>query len=356
MKKIKGVLLPLFLFPFFLFAQGEAHLFQSLNDYKKGKSTPAEQVFVEKRKNKEINRYGGSDYKVYAANKKLSSMLETFYWGVLKEDSLFVNCKQLSLATGYAFAEQIGNDLFLMLPENAKFNTSRDGGISGVDEENVRYVYYIMDLIKGTTKPLNKNRMVELLSFNTELVNQYLNEPDWRDAYTQRKYLIATQQDTKTVQELIVQRDSVIKAPAKKQNQFISLVRFKPLATIMGAILGIFDFEMAAAIYVHPKIGIPVEFQIAYANQVAGIALMTGIEAVPVTHREKSGLYLNYELGGMYINTGKFGFCTMGHIGYQLVTKKGFVFTPAIGCKYDTIDKKVGLHIMLDIGFALKRR
>ena len=347
---------PLFLLPVLLFAQAEVYLFQSLNDYKMGKATPAAQVFVEKRKDKEVNRYGGSDYKVYASDKKLSSMLETYYWGVLKEDSLFVNCKQLSIATGYAYAEQIRNNLFLMLPENAKYNTSGAGSalvtsFSGVTEEDVRYIYYIMDLAKGKSQPLNKNRMSELLSPHAELVNQYLNEPDPGNAHTQRKYLIASQGDPKAVQLLI---DTIVKPLVIKQNKFICLVKFKPLATIMGAILGGFDFEIAVVPYVHPKIGIPVEFQLAYINDVAGIVLMTGIEAVPVTHQEKSGLYLNYELGGIYVNTGYFGFSTSGHIGYQLVTKKGFVLTPAIGCQYETISNTVGLHFMLDIGFALK--
>ena len=155
-------------------------------------------------------------------------------------------------------------------------------------------------------------------------------------------------------QEIIPQSDTIVKTPVKNQNQFTCLVKFKPLATVMGAILGMFDLEVAVVPYLHPKIGIPVELQLALVNHITGIALMTGIEAVPVTHQEKSGLYLNYELGGVYFTTGDIGFCTAGHIGYQLVTKKGFVFTPALGCKYDTIEKKVGFHIMLDIGFALK--
>ena len=157
-----------------------------------------------------------------------------------------------------------------------------------------------------------------------------------------------------SAQEVIAQHDTLVKTPVKKQNEFMCLLKFKPLATVMGAIFGMFDVEFAAVPYLHPKIGIPVELQIAFIDNIAGIALMTGIEAVPITHQEKSGLYLNYELGGMYMTTGNVGLCMAAHIGYQLVTKKGFVFTPAIGCKYSTIEKKVGLHIMLDIGIALK--
>ena len=357
MKKIKGSIILFFCFPFFLFAQEEVQLFQSLSDYKMGKSTPADQIFIEKRKEKEIKKYGGSDYKVYASNKRLSSMLETYYWGVLKEDSLFVNCKQLSIANGYAYTEQIGNNLFLMLPDNAKYNTSGDGdtfAVTSSNEDEIRYIYYIMDFMTGKTKPLTNNRMIELLSFHAELVEQYLNELDPRNANTQRKYLIASQLGTKAVQELIAHNDTAVKTSVNIQNQFTCMVKFKPLATVIGAILGVFDFEIAIVPYLHPKIGVPVELQVGFVNKTTGIALMTGIEAVPVTHREKSGLYLNYELGGIYITTGNLGFCTATHIGYQLVTKKGLVFTPAVGLQYETTSNTVGLHFMLDIGFAFK--
>ena len=149
--------------------------------------------------------------------------------------------------------------------------------------------------------------------------------------------------------------DPVAKLPAKKQNEFKCLVRFKPIATIAGAILGIFNYEMVAVPYVHPKIGIPVEVQFAFANRTSGIAVLTGIEAVPVTHQEKSGLYLNYEIGGIFI-AGYLGLGTAAHVGYQLVTKKGFVLTPALGFQYDTLSQKISFHYMLDIGFALKRK
>ena len=155
--------------------------------------------------------------------------------------------------------------------------------------------------------------------------------------------------------QAVTQTDPIAKSPVRNQNEFIYLVKFKPLATIIGAITGMFDFEVAVVHYVHPKIGIPVELQIAYYNKLFGVVLMSGIEAVPATHREKSGLYLNYEIGGIFV-AGIFGLCTGGHLGYQLVTKKGLVFTPALGVQYETISNKVGLHLMFDIGFAIKRK
>ena len=133
---------------------------------------------------------------------------------------------------------------------------------------------------------------------------------------------------------------------------FHTTVRFKPAALLVSAVAyRAVDLEFVIVPYVHPKIGIPVEMQLVYIQRSFGVVFMTGIEAVPVTHREKSGLYMNLE-GGLITVGGLFGFCATSNIGYQLVSKLGFVFTPAAGAKYDHISKKVSLNLMLDIGFA----
>ncbi|MDR2979951.1 MAG: hypothetical protein LBV02_05890 [Bacteroidales bacterium] len=138
----------------------------------------------------------------------------------------------------------------------------------------------------------------------------------------------------------------------KEQTQFNCLVKFKPLSTVLGAVFGVFNLEMAVVPYVAPKIGIPVEVQIAAGYGAFGIALLSGIEAVPLTHREKSGLFLDLLAG--VVSANGFGFCTTAHAGYQWVSKKGFVLNPAIGIRYDTIINKPGLQIKIDIGFARK--
>lgn len=144
----------------------------------------------------------------------------------------------------------------------------------------------------------------------------------------------------------------VVPPSVKEQTQFDCLVKFKPLATILGIALGMFNFELGVVPYITPKIGIPVEVQIAVTNGDSGVALFSGIEAVPVTHREKSGLFLDLLAGGMLISRSDLGFCAMAHVGYQLVSKKGFVLNPAVGIQYDTIMNIPGLHIKIDIGFA----
>jgi hypothetical protein len=48
-----------------------------------------------------------------------------------------------------------------------------------------------------------------------------------------------------------------------------------------------------------------------------------------------------------------FEFVAMAHIGYQIITDKRLVFTPAAGISYSDFD---GIHfnLMLDLGFDYK--
>jgi len=48
-------------------------------------------------------------------------------------------------------------------------------------------------------------------------------------------------------------------------------------------------------------------------------------------------------------------FAAKAHAGYQIVTRRGFVFTPAVGFNYNSL---LGLYVdfMLDLGFAYKAR
>ena len=64
-------------------------------------------------------------------------------------------------------------------------NTTSDNA----NADSMRYIYYVLDLEKDKTKRLNINRMLKLLSFNEELVNQYQKEQDQENAITQRKYV-----------------------------------------------------------------------------------------------------------------------------------------------------------------------
>jgi len=130
-----------------------------------------------------------------------------------------------------------------------------------------------------------------------------------------------------------------------------NILRFKPLATILAAtIFGYFELGIHYATYLGPNVAIPIELDFFVLANVAGFALMTGIEAVPFTHRQKSGLYLN-GLIGVWVFQGA-SLVVNPNIGYQLVTKKGFVLNANLGPRYHGLTKKVDLRYTIDIGFA----
>jgi len=137
---------------------------------------------------------------------------------------------------------------------------------------------------------------------------------------------------------------------------FGGLVRLRPLATFFGLVAGGFEIVADWVPYVSPNIGIPLEIDFASIGGITGFGIMTGIEAVPLRHKEKSGLYLT-AVGGPLFIARNVGFSARTDIGYQLVSDTGFVFTPAIGAKYIYLSGKldIGFDFMLDMGFAYKR-
>jgi len=139
------------------------------------------------------------------------------------------------------------------------------------------------------------------------------------------------------------------------------IVRVDPLTVILevfaGSVFGYPSFGIIAdwVPYVTPCIGIPVEIEVSTLNSIYGV--LSGIEAIPLRHKEKSGLYLS-AMGGLYY----FSYVTFGlkaRIGYQLVTDRGFVLTPAVGVKYLRRSGTIGdleFNLMIGIGFAYKKR
>jgi len=69
-------------------------------------------------------------------------------------------------------------------------------------------------------------------------------------------------------------------------------------------------------------------------------------------------LYFNAQIGGIYLTNSyakEVVFAATAHIGYQLVTRKGFLFTPAIGFNFDS-SSGIAPHFMLDIGGAIRNK
>jgi len=157
---------------------------------------------------------------------------------------------------------------------------------------------------------------------------------------------------TKENERVELIEDNIPKAAPAPEKIFHNVLRFKPMATIIAAgLFGYFELGLHYARYLTPKVAIPVEFDIFGRTGVGvGFTLLTGIEAVPLTHRQKSGLYLNGLLG-MGIFEGAY-FIANPNIGYQLVSKKGFVFNANIGPMYSSSINKVTFRWTLDFGFA----
>ena len=133
-------------------------------------------------------------------------------------------------------------------------------------------------------------------------------------------------------------------------------VRFKPAASILPLLIGVLEGVVDWVPYVSPNVGIPIEFDVAYISGagIFGYSIMAGIEGIVGSQKEKNGLYLSALAGPMIIENVVL-FNAKADIGYQLVTDGGFVFTPAVGVKYSSING-FGYDVMLDIGFAYKKR
>jgi hypothetical protein len=134
---------------------------------------------------------------------------------------------------------------------------------------------------------------------------------------------------------------------------FKNVIRLKPFATIQGLIFGIFELDFLYARYLTPNVAIPLEVSfMSIPDFGGGFVFLTGIEAVPMTHRQKSGLFLSALVGPIIFPSEVYGVIVNPNIGYQLVTKAGFVFNVAIGPMYSSITNKVIARFSLDFGFA----
>ena len=93
---------------------------------------------------------------------------------------------------------------------------------------------------------------------------------------------------------------------------------------------------------------------------------------MPLTHQQKSGLFLQGLLGIIYAShfreivkyyynplvyeeevvSAKAGLVLNANVGYQLITKRGLVFNAAVGPMFNTLTKKVTARISIDFGVA----
>ena len=137
------------------------------------------------------------------------------------------------------------------------------------------------------------------------------------------------------------------------------LVKWRASQSIVSLVFGYIDIDVAWVPYVTENIGIPIDFDLEFFTDATVIQLLTGIEFIPLHSKEKNGLFLTL-LGGVslfFLDNGKVYplFSFRANIGYQIVTDRGFVFTPGIGYRFP-ISGPLVVDLMLDIGFAYRKR
>jgi hypothetical protein len=110
-----------------------------------------------------------------------------------------------------------------------------------------------------------------------------------------------------------------------------------------------------------PNLGIPAEVDINFGWGVlpgVEISLLSGAEYIPIgpAGKDKNGLFLDAKIGlSLFFNEGaKAAFIAKANAGYQFITKRGFVATPAVGVVYNG-RSGFGLNLMFDLGFAYRR-
>jgi hypothetical protein len=109
-----------------------------------------------------------------------------------------------------------------------------------------------------------------------------------------------------------------------------------------------------------PNLGVPAEIDVNFGWGVlpgVEVSLLSGVEYLVTgpAGRDKNGLFLDAKIGlSLFFHEGtKAAFVGKANAGYQIITKKGFVFLPGAGLVYNG-RSGFGLNVMLDIGFAYR--
>ena len=157
-------------------------------------------------------------------------------------------------------------------------------------------------------------------------------------------------------QENILQEQKI-----EQDNVWKGIVRFNSadiFINLHNALPGIYVTWLPY--YILPNLGIPAELDVHFGWGVLPgieISLLTGAEYIPLgpAGKDKNGLFLDAKIGlSLFFDKGaKAAFITKADAGYQFITKRGFVATPAVGVVYNG-RSGFGLNLMFDLGFAYK--
>lgn len=144
----------------------------------------------------------------------------------------------------------------------------------------------------------------------------------------------------------------------ERENTWKGTIRFNPADMFLNLHNALPGMYVTWSPYIYPNLGIPLEVDVNFGWGVlpgVEVSFLSGLEYVPITVAGKynSGLFLDVKIGLslFFLEGTKAAFIAKANVGYQLVTRKGFVFIPAVGYVYNG-RSGFGLNVMLDLGFA----
>ena len=146
----------------------------------------------------------------------------------------------------------------------------------------------------------------------------------------------------------------------EQENTWKGTVRFNPADMLINLHNALPVVCVTWTPYILPNLGTPTEIDVNWGSGVlpgVEVSLLSGVEYIPFDslEKDKNGLFLDAKIGlSLFFNEGvNAAFIAKSNIGYQFITKRGFVATPALGVVYDG-HSGFGLNLMFDFGFAYR--
>ena len=161
---------------------------------------------VAKRSRTTIIMWGGNDYEVESTEKSIkSSTIKKEIWGVVKQDTLYLNAKPLTGYAGYTKVEVYGKYLYVKpafptyaIQEEMGLTKDPDytflfggiGGAIGGAKKALARLPLIYNTQTGDKLVLSKKDILKLLENHSSLKEQYEGEPDKEAEATLVSYLV----------------------------------------------------------------------------------------------------------------------------------------------------------------------
>ena len=149
-------------------------------------------------------------------------------------------------------------------------------------------------------------------------------------------------------------------AAQEQENTWRGTVRFDPADIFINMHNALPGMSVTWTPFISPNLGIPAELDVHVGWGVlpgVQVSFLSGAEFFPLrpAGRDKTGLLLNAKIGlSLFFHEGVSpAFVTKAGAGYQFITERGFVFTPAVGAVYNG-RSGFGLNVKLAFGFAYR--